>query len=496
MPVISAIIGAVGAVSALTIAGTALTVGQLVTGAIMVGSVASSYLQQAAMKRRLSALSGPVSSTGVADPGFTTTVRGAVVNQRMIIGETLTGLVMIYETTKAPFYIGLGVFAAHEIDGVVEVRIGGKRVEIDAVGRVISDPYWVNGDSLLRVSIRNGNADQAADPLIMQMCPELGASFRQRGHATCAIVADWGPDRDTFDRVWAGQIPVVTLVVRGKRVYDPRDLSQVESDPTTHRWTDSPSLHAAALLRSSDYGQMSPQDVVWDAVGQAASIDQQAVTTRDGTVERRYTANGILDTSAGLSSPMKAILTANRGALIRSPDGYVIRSGWVQAPVMTIHDGIIAGAIELRTEAPRDQISNTIRTRIVATEREYQVIDGPAVVDAAARAADGIELAQTLELRFTKGAARGQRLGLAHLRDTRLGRQIQVPVDVEAIGLEASDWVNFDVSALPTLTGLFEVASIGFADGFQTMALVLAETSPSVFAFDPQTDEKSFTEAA
>lgn len=489
MPFIEAIGAILGTALITSASGAAvLTVGQLVTGIILIGSVASSYLQQLTLKKASSGISG------VTDQSFTSTVRGSIVNQRTIIGETLTGLVMIYETIKPPYYIAMGVFAAHEIDGIVEVRVGGKRVVVDASGAVTSDPYWVNGASLLRLSIRKGSDDQIADPLILQYCPELGANWRQRGHATCTIVADWGPDRDTFDKVWGGSFPAVTLVVRGRKVYDPRDPAQVEDDPSTHRWSDSPSLHAAALLRSDDYGRMATEEVVWDSTGASASIDQQAVTTRSGTVERRYTADGIIDTSAGLSNAMKAILTANRGSLVRSPDGYEIRAGWIQAPVMTIHEGIVVGAIDYRTETPRDQVTNTVRTRIVAADREYQVVDGPIVVDEVARAADGEALEATLELRFTKGAPRGQRLGRAHLLDSRLGRQIQVPVDIEAIGLEAADWVVADLAPLPALAGVYEVTSIAYADDFHTMSLTLSETARSVFEFDPATDEKFWAE--
>jgi hypothetical protein len=464
--------GSLFAGGTLTIAG--LTVPQIITGVVALGGSLASQQQRKAQQRALAA---------IGDQGFTTTVRGTIVPRRRIYGRRLAGGATVFERVRAPYYVWLGAYAAHRCDAVEEVRINGKAVTLDADGWVISEPYWIGTRSLARVSIRLGDPDQAADPLVLARFPEVGAAFRQRGQTTIALEADWGPDRDTFDRVWGGSFPTLTAILRGARVYDPSDPGQRLDDPATYRWSQSPTLCGADLLTQARFGRVPQDEVDWRALIPSILIDREEVPTQAGPTEPRYTCDGILDTDASTADGLRAILACNRGALVWSATGYRIVAGWRRDPVMTLTAAHLRGGLTLRSETPREEILNEVRVRQADPDFGDQVVEGPWLSDAAAITAQGRPYKGVLDLPMVRGVARGKRLGLAHRRDAQLGRQVRLTADLTALRLDAADTIRIDMPELAGLglDGLYEVTATGLSPDFRRVELSLSQTSADIY---------------
>ncbi len=479
------------AIALITIGGTTfLTVGSAIGLALSIGlSLAANYLAQQQAKKAKKDVQG------VGDPGFQGTTRGAIVPQRVIYGHAFAGGAVFFEKVKPPYYtVGL-LIAAHEIDAIEEVRINNVPVVMDAAGNVLTSPFFTDdGRTLAKISIRLGTADQAADPLILARYPEVGAGFRQRGHATIALEAHYGASRDEFEKVWAGQAPQLTMRIRGKKIYNPLDPTQQQDDPSTWKWSSSPSLCWADFLRSPWGGRVPSSKFRWDRIAKAAEIDLQQVPTRSGIWEQRYSCDGIIDTSAPAIDAIRGILTCNRGIMSWIADGYTVDAGAPRQPCFTIHEKLLVGGVEYRADTPRSELVNVVRTRFVAPDRDYQIVDGPILERTDLIASDGARYEQTLDMIMVEGSARAQRLAKAYLEDGRLSRTVQLTLDVEAIALEPGDIVKVDLPSLMTddLDGLYEVQSISFTEAFTALAVTLVETSPDIYQFDPTVDEQFF----
>lgn len=472
---------AVAAASWTTIISTAFTVASIGFSAVQ------SYQQQQAAKRARAA-----AQAGLDQQGLQFVSRSTVAPWQTVYGRVYKSGPVFFEAVKPPhYYVGV-ILASHRIDGIEKFYINGREITVDDAGNVTSAPFYRNGISRARISVRLGLDDQAVDPLILADFPSVGAEFRQRGHATLVLRADYGADIDEFQAIWNGEVPAPAALIRGKRVYDPRDPLQDPAAPATWRWSLSPTLIAVDYLRSEFGGRLAGVTWDWATIGASAAHDQSHVATLTGT-EPRYEASGVVDTTAAAIDGIRALLLTNRGRFVDSPDGMAILSGGYASPVYTIHDGLLRGGLELQADAARAEIVNTIRTRLINPDSQYQVADGPVYQDAKYLAADGQAYEKTLALEWVQGVSRGQRLAKAFVEDARRGRSLRTLLELEAMQLEPGDVVVVDLTVASAANGLYMVERVAFAEAFTAVAVDLVEFSNDIYAFDPAKDEKPFT---
>lgn len=475
-----------------TVLGSVYTVGQvLLTVALTAASFASSLYSQ--QQQKSAARKAALAQAGVlTGEGAKETSRAPVVARRTIYGTVTTGGVLLMPVQfRPPYqYIGLAL-AAHECDGLEEIRINNIPVKVGPDLMVTSPPYMrPDGVSLVKLSFRAGKSDQAADPVITAGLPEFGPAFRQRGCATLFARLQYGRTDTEHSDVYGSELKI-TVRIRGKKVYDPRDPTQIQTDSATWKWRDSPTLCAADYSVNSPDVALPPDLVDWPTIGESASIDEEMVPRKDLAFERRYTVNGIIDTDAEPPTVLRNLLAANRGRPVRRYGRYGFMAGHWSEPVMTIHDGLLAGGIEYRADTPRRQRANVVRTRFVAPERDFQIVDGPVLERPDLIAEDGTRYERTLSLEMVEGASRAQRLAKAFLNDERRGRMVSTRLGIEAFGLEAGDTVRFDVSLFPHMTGIYAVEKVGLAD-MTSIPVTIVETDADIYAWDPAVDEKSF----
>ena len=148
--------------------------------------------------------------------------------------------------------------------------------KIDGSGLPTGAPWNDGVDTFLKVSFRSGEDDQAIDPIIAARFPSESIEFRQRGVCTCVIEMKFGTDAEHHAELWgAAGIPDVKFRVRGRKVYDPRDLSQDADDPTTWLWSDNASLIEADWLRHELGFSVPSVEIDWDTVIESADIDDE-----------------------------------------------------------------------------------------------------------------------------------------------------------------------------------------------------------------------------
>jgi hypothetical protein len=99
------------------------------------------------------------------------------------------------------------------------------------------------------MNLHHGAASQTADPMLVASMPNWTSAHRLDG--ICYIAAHYGYDKEG---IWSG-VPQLTVQVRGKKVYDPRDSGQTFGTVSTYEYSDNPALCFLDYITNNEYGK-------------------------------------------------------------------------------------------------------------------------------------------------------------------------------------------------------------------------------------------------
>ena len=99
------------------------------------------------------------------------------------------------------------------------------------------------------MNLHHGAASQTADPMLVASMPNWTSLHRLDGVAY--IAAHYGYDKEGM---WGG-VPQLTVQVRGKKVFDPRDTNQTFGTVSTYEYSDNPALTFLDYITNNEYGK-------------------------------------------------------------------------------------------------------------------------------------------------------------------------------------------------------------------------------------------------
>ena len=99
------------------------------------------------------------------------------------------------------------------------------------------------------MNLHHGAASQTADPMLVASMPNWTSAHKLNG--VCYIAAHYGYDKEG---IWSG-VPQLTVQVRGKKVFDPRDSGQTFGTVSTYEFSDNPALCFLDLISNNEYGK-------------------------------------------------------------------------------------------------------------------------------------------------------------------------------------------------------------------------------------------------
>jgi predicted phage tail protein len=468
----AAILGASAASTAIfTIGGFTLTAGMLVGGLVV--NLVTSWAMRALSPKppEMSSFGGDTSS------------RGILINQKdpaspheFVYGQTRKGgIITYYEATGTnnKFLHQIIALAGHEVEEIGDIYINDEVVTLDGNGFVTSKPW----NSKIRINKHLGTANQTADADLLAETnnDDIDANFRGRGIAY--IYVRYQYDQDIF----ANGIPLITAVVKGKKVYDPRTATTAYSN------------NAALCIRdylTSAYG-LSDSDIDDTVFAAAANICDENVTLSGGGTEKKYTINGITRADINHGDVLGDMMTACAGALFWGAGNWKLTVGDYVAPtkVLTLDD--LRSPISLTTRINlRDQFNAVQGTFNDASER-WIVTDYPSYTSPNFVAEDNNQ--QTLldlELPFTTSSAMAQRLAKLTLYRGREQMTIQADFGMNAFDVEVGEIIALTNERYGWDEKEFEVTNWSFKSGESgalVVSLTLRETSEA--AFDWNADE-------
>lgn len=422
--------------------------------------------------------------------------RQAIPSQRVIYGYSrVGGAVFFLDDSKPPFlYLGL-LLSSRRVTEITQYYIGTNPVEFDIAGASLTYPYIsTGGTQRLFISFRDGDPNQLMDPILDADFPNLPSTFRQQGIATVVAKFRFGSSAESQQAVWGNvQIPNIQFDVTGAPVYDPRDPTQDVDDEDTWVFSNNAALIQADYLRQPYGGRYPSSKLRWDEIAVAADYDDESVGIADGTYQKRHTIDGVITMNQVPSEVLGGMLQSNRGFVVQHNGRMWVSSSQPLTPVMTIHDAMLTGKIDFRASAPKKALVNKVRTRFIAPDREYQVVDGPILESYDLESEDGETLEASIALPFTREHQRAQRLAYAYREQSRLGKSLSCQVSLDAMGLRAGHVIQFWSELFPMMNGIYFIDETLFAEDFSAIQLVMNEYDKDINANWLPSMEQEFT---
>jgi len=421
--------------------GWALAASASVTAAIVIGAVAvvSVVAMAATIGYMMSSMGGDMPSM----PGFssevrerTQVVRSAVAPHRVVYGECLVSGPLIFACSsgdKNEYLWLVVVLACHEVESIGDVYLSDKLSNNPKYGSNVT--IW----KYLGTPGQTANAD-----LISASKGQWSSSHTVSGRAYIIVRLHY--NNDSFPN----GIPNVKAVVKGKKVYDPRNGQRY--------WSNNWALCVLDYLLSSYGLNCSIDEIDVPKAIAAANISDESIVSGWQNL-KRYTADGTVDLSQTPVEIMKKLLTAGAGSVVWSQGKYHIHPACYTYPVMTLTESDLKGDLEVQTGISRKDKFNTVRGTFVNKEDYWQQTDFPVVKDSADVISDGGELVQNIELQFTTNSSTAMRLANIHLLRSKLGITVTFPAKFTAFALQPKDNVRLTIPRLGWYDKLFSVTS-------------------------------------
>jgi hypothetical protein len=277
MPPVLAAAGATAFTSAglsAAIAGTSITAA-LTSTATIAAAVSGAVLSGAA-----AALQQGMNDTSPPPPNAV--LRQPIPTAQLIYGRArVGGSLAIYhraEDGSSRDLLLVWALACHEIDGVETIFDGDKVIWTEGGG--VPSGY---GGQISLVRVHHGADDQDPDASLLAALPTslagaTGANFRLRGHAYVVMRLE------KIAKLWTGDMPNLSAVIRGAKVFDPRTGARV--------WTNNWALCTADYMTRDRGGAgLERADLDDASVIAAANLSDESVAALTGT-QPRYRLNG------------------------------------------------------------------------------------------------------------------------------------------------------------------------------------------------------------
>ena len=409
-------------------------------------------------------------------------VRSPISARSIIYGRCRVSGTIVYISTTGTKneYLHLVVaLAGHEVEAIDKIYFNDEEVPLS--GNLPTGFY--SGVALInkKRGVPNDTADQdLIDATVNLTDGKWTSDHKLSGIAYLYVRLTWDAEK------YPSGIPNISAVVRGKKVFDPRNSQTVYS------------ANAALCLRdyltSASLGMgMTTAEMDDTAFGAAANICDENVEikpeTSPATEENRYEANGVVSTSASPDENIGKLLSAMGGLIAYTGGKIAPYAAAYRIPTVTFTEKHFVGPISVQTRtSARDRV-NSVKGVYLSEINNWQVTDFPTITDATYVSDDnGSVFFRDVVLPFTTSSSCAQRLAVIELRRARKEITFTARFRLEAMQVRAGDTVMITNAKLGWSSKVFEVMEWNFASGGNPpevfVDMTLRETDSDVYSWD------------
>lgn len=350
---------------------------------------ASAYL----LNRAAQAMAPKQKSPGGIGRGMETNFYDSGSGIRIIYGTVRTGgmetIPPMLNDADNSFLSKLLTHTGHEVSSFGDVYFDADVISYGAIDPVSYSPSNTDGrvntgkyQDVAFIRRYTGAATDSSDAMLNYQFSYTGIA---KGFSKTAVTFRYN------DKVYRG-IPVVTVVIHGKKCYDPRLDSSPGADPTNpaySAYTNSPPLCLCDYLMATYGGEYDAADIDWNTVVTAANYCDALVNIPGPATQKRYTCNGVLDATAEFPDNVKTLVDAMLGRLIFRDGKWRVYAGSWQSPTFTIQKSDWISGLSIKFEQGMAKRFNRMLCWYIDAERQWQRVQCMPRSNATYKTADG-----------------------------------------------------------------------------------------------------------
>lgn len=261
-----------------------------------------------------------------------------------------------------------------------------------------------------------------------------------------------------------GGLPSIEVVLRGKRLYDPRSGNTY--------WTQNPALVIRDYLISEICG-VPLADINASRLITAANVCDEIIN-----VGKRYTFNGTVTGDETKAEVLEKMAQSMAGGIV--PTSWEIYAGKYVAPVMTLDQSDIVGAIAITPGISDADLFNGVRGQYISTETLYVATDFVPYQNSAFVAIDGRELWTDITFPYTDSVQRVHNLCRIFAEDQRNAYTVKATFSLKAWRLHVGERVQLNSTTFGWENKVFRVTDKKYAPD-SGVELTLKEDAASIW---------------
>lgn len=452
---------------------------------VTVAGVVGYLVTTAVTSWAINALTPKPDFSSATSSGLQVNAREPAAAAQFVYGEVRKGgTIAYYESTGAEnkYLHQIIVLAAHEVNSIGDIYINDKIANItsNSVTTAVDPADANNSDdwgSKIYVRKFTGASDQDiySDLSGLTNKPTFGSSFLGKNVACLYVRYEYDAD------VFANGLPLITAVVQGKKVYDPR------SDTTAY------SNNSALCIRDFIVSEYGIYDSAIDETVFAAAANEcdENVTLAAGGTEKRYTTNGVISSATPKGQVLQQMVTSCAGTLFWGMGSWKFKVGVYSSSVKSLGLDDLRGPINLSTRMSMSDNFNTVRGTFNDASNGWVTADYPEVSASGFVTEDGGEtIPIDLELPFTTSNATASRLAKLTLYRSREQMTLSADFGLSAFDVEVGDIIDITNDRYGWTNKEFEVVGWRLAPnqdaGDLRVNLTLRETSSTAFDWNAE----------
>ena len=395
------------------------------------------------------------------------------------------------------------------IEAISEIYIDDKLVTwsgalTDGTVRTVnsSDANFYKGSSLISVQAFYGLDNQPVSSLLDEST-KWDSNYKLSGVVYVAFKFSW--NQDAFNG-----LPDIKVVVKGKKIYDPR-LDTTKGGSGSHRqdtastwaYSDNSALILLDYLRNTRYGKGLPNSAFetnYDTFKTSANDCDTLVTPYSGGTDIKiFRTNAVLDTSQKVIDNVKDLLAPMRALFTYTQGKYRLIVEGSGSSVLSLNADNIIGGIKIYGEKKNTKYNRVIGT-FVNPAKSYQedTVSFPPADDSALDLADqyatllaednNTPLEGNFEFRNITNPYQAEELCEIILRRSRNALGVEVTCTSEALNLTIGDIVDLTYSTGGFSAKPFRVMNIAI-NANSTVELELTEHQNSFYTWTSKGQE-------
>ena len=474
-------------------------------------TVVTSYALNALSKKATRKAAAAAASAQAAQKGYGTSINAVVpaADHAIIYGVQRVGGIIFYRsiTEDQKYLHTLIALAGHECSEIITVYAGNVELSLNSNGFVTNKEFCqdrietalyilqdgefiVNVDgisivrkSFLRINKHLGTSTQAADADLVAEDSAWTTAHQAKGICYIYVRAEFETS------IFPQGLPVFNAKVRGKKVYDPRTSSFVDSG------------NAALSIRDyliSDYGlgvdeATEINDTLFSAAANVCG-ENVPLAQGGGATDNRYETHGSFVTSLPPEDVITDLVASMAGTIFYSQGQWGVKAGEFTSSVLTLTEDDLRSNLQVSTRHSRRDNFNAVTGMFSGFESDYQPTDFPIVTSSTFETVDGGErIIQDIPLPFTPKASSAQRIAKIALFKQREQLTLSGTFGLRALQLQIGDIISLTNTRLGFSAKTFEVADWSFGisqDKALEVTMTLREISSAVY--DWNAEEKDF----